>query len=248
MKRAHDKQSVWKAFINGLHPWMHLVQFVIILSIAWLFKHGLVTVLHWKVPALAAWELAALVHVFLVAQKLMEFQGFQFASKSFNSRVKRYLLNALGLLIPMKLLIVVFEMLELADYSLPKEALGVVHAMHFIAPYVVMLPLFLFFVVNFVAWLHVGKQARELDIDETDQQRYLGALMKFVDAPVVLPFVVMVIYLKFMDRMVEKQSEDLVIGIIGCCLLIVSNLLTGVFHEHWADVTKNRREHSSGLV
>lgn len=255
MKVFDKAKSAWRAFVSGLSPWMHLLLFVGILSVTTLLK-WLAVKIGWIVPELAAWELAALFHVFLVAQGLMQFRGFEFATKPFNSFVRKSVLNVIAfLIIPLKLLAILFEtQLHEADGSLvpavrlPPKAEGFVHLIHYIGPYVVMLPLFFFFFVNFCVRRHVVKQASGLGIVGTNQERYLASLMKFVDAPVVLPFVIMVAYLKFADRIFESQTEDSVIGIIGCCLLVVSNLLTGVFDEHWSDVTKNRREHTSGLA
>lgn len=233
---------------------MHLVVFVLILCSTILLE-CLASMIDWIAPPLAAWELAALVHVFLVAQNMMQFRGFEFATKEFNSRVTRWVLNVIGLFIILKLFAILFETRVRLDgekieqlLTLPATAKGFNHAVHFIAPYILMMPLFFFFAVNCFARWHVIKQARALGVPDTDQERYLAGLMKFVDAPVVLPFSVMFIYLKFVDRIFEPQTEALVFGIIGCCLLIVSNLLTGVFDEHWSDVAKNRREHSSGLA
>jgi hypothetical protein len=253
MKLWQNMKTLWQRFTRRLSPWMHLVVFMLILSVTTLLKYWAAMV-DWIAPPLAAWELAALVHVFLVAQKLMQFRGFEFATKKFNSRVQRWVINVIIGFIFLKLIAIFFETqtheagIEVPALRLPEKAVVFNHAVHFIAPYIVMLPLFFFFAINCFARQHVIKQARALAINDTSQERYLAGLMKFVDAPVVLPFVVMVVYLKFVDRMFEKQTEDLVIGIIGCCLLIVSNLLTGVFDEHWSDVTKNRREHGSGLA
>lgn len=253
MKLSDQTKVRWQGFVERLSPWKPLGCFLLILSVTTLVKYWAAKV-DWIAPPLAAWELAALVHVFLVAQKLMQFRGFEFATKKFNSRAQRLIINVIIGFIILKLIAVFFEtQTHEADklvpaLRLPEKAAGFNHVVHFIAPYIVMMPLFFFFVVNCCVRRHVIKQARALGIDDTNQERYLAGLMKFVDAPVVLPFVVMVVYLKLVDRMFGTQVEDLVIGIIGCCLLIVSNLLTGVFDEHWSDVTKNRREHSSGLA
>jgi hypothetical protein len=233
---------------------MHLIVFVGILMATTVLKF-LMFKMEWIVPPLTAWELAALFHVFLVAQKLMQFGGFEFATKKFNLWAKRWVLNVIGVFIILKLIAIFFETQVIHEggkadplLMLPEKAKGFNAAVHFIAPYILMMPLFFFFAVNYFARRHVIKQARSLGEADTNQERYLAGLMKFVDAPVVLPFIVMFIYLKYMDRIVEPQTAGLIFGVIGCCLLIVSNLLTGVFDEHWLDITRHQRQHSSGLV
>jgi hypothetical protein len=239
--------------IRLLSPWKHLMQFVVILSVTTSLKY-LASSFDWIAPPLAAWELAALIHVYLVALKMMQFSGFEFATKKFNSRVKAIVLTGIGLLIALKFMCIVVETHfklksgELTELFNPSDkAKGLVDAVHAIAPYIILIPLGFFLVMNFCAWLHVTKQAGALGLHDTNQERYLAGLMKFVDAPVIFPFAILFFYLK-LDRIVDPTNEGMVFGIIGCCLLIVSNLLTGVFDEHWSDVTKNRREHSSGLA
>lgn len=248
-------KALWRRFSRRLSPWRHLVTFVLILCLTAVLKYFLTSKTDWIAPQLAAWESAALIHVFFVARKLMQFRGFEFATKKFNLGAKRCVLYVIFAFIILKLIAIAFETQikrgedDIAPLAtLHEQVSGFKHTIHSIAPYILMMPLFFFFAVNCFARRHVIRQARALGIPDTDQERYLAGLMKFVDAPVVLPFVVMFVYLRFVDRMFEPKIEDLVFGIIGCSLLIVSNLLTGVFDEHWLDVTQNRREHSSGLA
>lgn len=210
---------------------------------------------HWIVPPLAAWELAALVHVYLVALKLMQFRGFEFATKKFNSRAKTSVFNMLIIFIIVKLIAITLQtkvglegekVVQLV--TLAGSGVQIERAFIFIAPYILMMPLFFFFAVNWCAQRHVVRQARALGIEQTGQEKYLVGLMKFVDAPVVLPFLIMFLYLKFVDPMFGQQTDESVFGIIGCCLLIVSNLLTGVFDEHWSDLMKSRGEYIPGLA
>ena len=239
--------SFRKNFGRLLSPWKHLVIFLGILAVTVIIKHGAAK-FDVLAPQLAAWEIAALFHVLLVAQKLMQFRGFEFATKKFNSGVQRFVVNVIILFILLKLIAVIFEtqiiqngkLIVLID--LPDRAVMFENIIHFIAPYIIMMPLFFFFVVNLFAWRHVVKQARALGIYNTNQERYLAGLIKFVDAPVILPFIVMTLFVNAADWTFDDQTKNLVIGIIGCCLLVVSNLLTGVFDEHWSEVTANRRE------
>lgn len=232
---------------------MHLATFLLILCVTSSLKF-LASSIDLIAPPLAAWELAALAHVYLVALKMMQFRGFEFATKRFNSCVKAIVLTGIGVLIVLKLTTVIFETqvkLETGEITqlvaLSVKAKGFSGAIHGIAPYIILMPLGFFLVVNFFAWRHVTKQARTLGLHDTNQERYLAGLMKFVDAPVILPFVVLFVYLK-LDRIVDEHNEAMVLSVIGCCLLIVSNLLTGVFDEHWSNVTRNQYEHSSGLA
>jgi len=227
---------------------------VLILCVTIFFNHFL-SKINWITPPLAAWELAALMHVFLVAQKMMQFRGFEYASRKFNVGIKKLVLNTIGFFVLLKLITVFFEMKVKLDgnnvvqlLTIPKKAEAFNQFIHFIAPYILIMPLLFFFMVNYFARRHVIKQANKLGKIYTYQERYLSGLLKFVDLPVVLPFFVIFIYLKVVDRIFEPKIEDLVFGIIGCCLLIVSNLLTGVFDDHWSEVEKHRRIHSSGLV
>lgn len=235
-----------------LTAWMHLIYFVMILACTTLLKIWMSNI-DWIIPSLADWELAALVHVLFVAQRLIKFRGFEFASKRVNLGMKMLVLYAIIFFIILKLIAISFETQAKVEgggvvplLTLPSKAAGFTLAVHAVAPYILVLPLIFFFAVNFLARWHVIRQARKLGINDTVQERYLAGLMKFVDAPVVFPFAVMLVYLKFVNQMFEPRTEDLVISIIGCCLLIVSNLLTGVFDEHWSDMTRIRRVSSSG--
>jgi hypothetical protein len=239
--------------IRQLLPWKHLLMFLVILCVTSSLKY-LASRNGWIAPPLAAWELAALVHVLLVAMKMTNFGGFVFASKKFNSGIKILVLIVTILLIVLKLAVIIAVTEVKQKNGLPtpiinsSEPIKVFSdAVHTISPYIILIPLVFFLFVNFFSWLHVTKQAGTLGFHDTIQEQYLVGLMKFVDAPVVLPFAILFVYLK-LDRIVPPNNEGMVFGIIGCCLLIVSNLLTGVFDEHWSDVTKNRREHSSGLA
>ncbi len=239
--------SYFKRVQNFLYSrcsaWTHLIVFIVILVIASYLKF-LSSYVGWQVPPLAAWEIAALVHVFLVAQKLMQFSGFEYASRKFNARIKSCVLNVIGIFILIKLTVIFFEtkvvnsqgeLIPLLEIQEDGKAFYVL--IHGIAPYIPMMPLIFFFFVNYIALRHVKSQANKLGIKNTKQERYLVGLIRFIDAPVVLPFFVMLFYLKYVDTIFESAiNENMAIGIIGCCLLIVSNLLTGVFDDHWSSI------------
>ena len=239
--------------IRQLLPWKNLGTFLLILIVTSVLKN-LAFLKGWIAQPLAAWELAAMFHVWLVASKMMKFSGFVFAKKSFNSRFKSIVVNVSFCLAVAKLIVVV-ALMQMVQQNGQKtqiinsveELKGFSNTVHEVAPYIILMPLVFFLFANFCAWLHVTKQASLLGFHNTNQERYLVGLMKFVDAPVVLPFAILLTYFKF-DPIVDPSNKGMVFGIIGCCLLLVSNLLTGVFDEHWSDVTKNRREHSSGLA
>ncbi len=236
-----------RAAKTWLLPLTHLLGFVLILLVLTAMKRWTIPD-SWKVPPLAAWEFAALVHVFLVAQKMMDFRGFEYASKRFNSWIRRGVLNVIGLFILLKLATFFFETKTTDEKGIlsPLVTLGssaggtVNQAIELVSPYILVMPLFFFFLVNVYARHHVIMRARQLRMLHTDQELYLTGLIKFVDLPVILPFSLMVGYLK-LDPVCGPDSEGLVVGIIGCCLLIVSNLLTGVFDEHWVSAAGRDR-------
>jgi hypothetical protein len=241
-----DIKRAWRAAAEFVAPGKHLMIFVVLLSLTTVLKSlvchkGLVP------PALAAWELAALLHVFLTAQKLMSFSGFSFASKRFNSVIKKVILNGSGGFVVLKLGAIA---LETQDTNKGKERLLMLGAsakpladtIHRIAPYILMLPLAFFFIINLVAFQNVRMNARSLSFPRTEQEEYLSGLIRFVDLPVLLPFVVMLVFLKWVDPVADKEASELIFGTVGCCLLIVSNLLAGVFDEHWSELRKERSE------
>ncbi len=248
-----------KVIMGAISSVSHLMIFVLVLGVAvavkWVLERMGV-----RLPPLAAWEMAALIHVYLVAQKVMDFRGFEFASKKFNSRFRRWVVNGVFVFMFLKLATIIVETHFPAPETVReigaepvshvsyvaesrKEADGhglagvLVNVIEGLSPYILVLPLFYFLGFNWYALTHVTKQAREFGLSETDQELYLKGLIKFVDVPVTLPFVVMFVYLKW-EKFFDAKTEALVFGVIGCSLLIVSNLLTGVFDEHWAQIRK----------
>ncbi len=249
----------WKAVMGAIAVSSHLTAFVLVLcaavAVKWLLRQAGVIV-----PSLAAWEMAALIHVYLVAQKTMDFRGFEFATKKFNSRFRRWVVNGICVFIFLKVATILVEthipaaqtvkqgaikpFVQVSHVAESQEEAGsqevaevLVSVTEALAPYILVLPLFYFFGFNWYARRHVIKQAKEFGLSETNQELYLSGLIKFVDLPVILPFLVMFAYLK-LDRLFDAETEALVFGVIGCSLLIVSNLLTGVFDEHWAQIRK----------
>jgi hypothetical protein len=233
-----------------LSPWKHFLQFLAILIITYTIKYA-ISLKGWIMPPLAAWEFAALSHVYLVALRMMRFRGFEFATKGFNNRVRSTVLTVIGFLIGWKFLSIVLET-TLSHSGVPVVAATTASALemalrdatHAMSAYIIPAPLFFFLIVNLVARWHVRRHARALGFEQTDQERYLVGLTRFVDAPVVFPFVVLFVYLRI-DPVIEVSSESTVFEVIGCCLLIVSNILAGVFDDHWAEVIKIRRKYSS---
>ena len=65
MKVWDKTKALCRELLERVSPWKHLGYFLLILSVTTLLKYGAAE-MDWIAPRLAAWELAALVHVFLV--------------------------------------------------------------------------------------------------------------------------------------------------------------------------------------
>lgn len=223
--------------ISRLSPWSHFIGFLAIL-VAAIFLESVLRRFGWVAPPLAAWEIAALVHVFFVALSLVQFRGFQFATKRFNSLIPKLILFVVILAIVLKLFVIILESKVVQGNSyVPVTTFdSPISLAHFISPYIMVVPLFFFFFINCLAWNHVRRHSNTLGMYSTDQERYLVGLIRFVDLPVILTFSVMVLYLKAVGEAgAPKYDENYIVGIIGCSLLVVSNIMTGIFDQSWSD-------------
>ncbi|MFG1690553.1 hypothetical protein ACGF5M_00110 [Gemmatimonadota bacterium] len=218
----------------------HISQFLLFVGLATLGK-WIANLKGFAPPELSAWEIAALLHLVVVAFGTVDDEHLEFATPTFDCWIKRVVLGGCGVFLLLKLLAVFLE----TKYQTPQDGLEPLvtlapnlqwlsQVLDGLTPYIIVMPLFFFLFVNVMAVLHVSRQVKKLGQTPARQVTYLRNLILFVDLPVVVPFSVLWVYL-LVDPVFDATTYPLAMGLVGCCLLVVSNVAAGMYHEYWGE-------------
>lgn len=218
----------------------HILQFLLFIVLSTAGK-SVADARGFVAPDLSAWEIAALLHLLVVAFGTLDNEKIGFVSPQFERRIKQVILGGCGAFLFLKMAIVFLETKQRVEggglqplVSLAPSVAGWAHALEALTPYVIVMPLFFFLLINVVLLWHVSRQATRLGFTDAYEVRHLRDLIYFVDLPVVVPFSVLWIYL-ILDPLLTPELYPLGMGLVGCCLLVVSNVAAGVFSDQRRD-------------
>jgi hypothetical protein len=172
---------------------------------------------------LLSWEIGSIIHTLLVSWKVMDTDELPFMTKKVLQRIRRGTLFAVICILVGKLLL---AWVELDEASFRVTHPGLCQIASEIVPHWLMLPAFMFFLVNLMLYGLLRQSRSRAHIrSEGREESAFRALILQVDAPVVTAYLLILPYgLIFSHGTTTADSNDFLRG-VSCTLLVVSNLL-----------------------